>query len=68
MIKAIKVQDLTRDYNGLRAVDGINFEVVNMPRWGTIKHEKSCSSAWRCWRQRGIVTTAGIKVGESLVP
>ena len=27
MMKAINVQDLTRDYNGLRAVDGINFAV-----------------------------------------
>ncbi|MCK4449850.1 MAG: ABC transporter ATP-binding protein, partial [Anaerolineae bacterium] len=26
-MKAINVQDLTRDYNGLRAVDGINFAV-----------------------------------------
>ena len=26
-MKAIEVKDLTRDYNGLRAVDGINFEV-----------------------------------------
>jgi ABC-2 type transport system ATP-binding protein len=26
-VKAIEVKDLTRDYNGLRAVDGINFEV-----------------------------------------
>ena len=26
-MKAIKVQDLTRDYNGQRAVDGISFEV-----------------------------------------
>ncbi|MBE9472370.1 MAG: ABC transporter ATP-binding protein [Chloroflexi bacterium] len=27
MMKAINVRDLTRDYNGLRAVDGINFAV-----------------------------------------
>jgi len=27
MMKAINVQDLTRDYNGLRAVDGISFAV-----------------------------------------
>jgi ABC-2 type transport system ATP-binding protein len=27
MMKAIKVQDLTRDYNGFRAVDGISFAV-----------------------------------------
>jgi ABC-2 type transport system ATP-binding protein len=27
MMKAIKVQNLTRDYNGLRAVDGISFTV-----------------------------------------
>jgi ABC-2 type transport system ATP-binding protein len=27
MMKSILVQDLTRDYNGLRAVDGIEFEV-----------------------------------------
>jgi len=26
-VKAIQVQDLTRDYNGLRAVDGISFDV-----------------------------------------
>jgi len=26
-MKAIRVQDLTRDYNGLRAVDGISFSV-----------------------------------------
>ena len=26
-MKAIEVQDLTRDYNGLRAVDGINFAI-----------------------------------------
>ena len=26
-MKAIKVQNLTRDYNGLRAVDGISFAV-----------------------------------------
>ena len=26
-MKAIEVQNLTRDYNGLRAVDGINFAV-----------------------------------------
>ncbi|NOR82980.1 MAG: ATP-binding cassette domain-containing protein, partial [Ardenticatenales bacterium] len=26
-MKAIRVQDLTRDYDGLRAVDGISFAV-----------------------------------------